>query len=207
MKKYLFIFIGSIILILLILVLTQQKQKSTTPNSNVDAGFYENETFGYTFMSPEGYEIKEYSPQFVEIGNSNGESFDSVASVTVLLSTDGEFSSFEDFLYTQSTILCAADGPQGSIMCTDEEQVQPFQTESGLSGIVFYLKKVEENFETNTRIESGFGPIFALNLGANVASSQYAALLIHPSITLPLDQVNSTLIRDIAETVTIDLVE
>jgi hypothetical protein len=103
--------------------------------------------------------------------------------------------------------MCAADGPTASINCTGVEQEQPFETVDGLSGTVYYLKEETKNLATGEVATAGKGPFFAFNISANNPEHEFTALVVHTPIALPADEVDSELIRSIAESVKINKID
>lgn len=170
---------------------------------------YQSERYGFGFEIPEGYEYFEYVPEVIAIGvpNVNGEGFDS--QVDVRLYTAGEdvgYERYEDFLFETLRNSCAADGPSETIYCEEVERHQPFTTSSDISGEVMYLSRTQENFSTGAMTQDGFGPHFVFNVSANVPNAQFAVLVVGAPAYLSADEVNSELVRQVAESVQIDRV-
>lgn len=169
---------------------------------------YQSEEYGFSFTAPAMQDIHEYVPEVVAIGNATANGFETEAEFNVVLSeAEGGYASFEAFLFESTKNMCAADGPNETIYCTDIMNVEEFTTDSGLSGLKFYQHRVYENFTTGTKIEDRMGPIYAFDIKANVPDSDFATLIVRPSATLKESEVNNGLIDDLAHNLRIDRVE
>jgi hypothetical protein len=166
---------------------------------------YANSVYGFSFEIPEGYEYNKYTEEIISVGHKTEGGFDSSAEVQVSMSGgEGGYQSFDAFLFDSTKNMCAADGPRETIYCDRIIQEQPFETSLGLSGTVFYQNRVTKNLETGEEETDAFGPIFAFNIQANTPGSKFSALIVRaPSNLRPAD-VNSELIRQIAESIKID---
>lgn len=174
---------------------------STTTEMRV----YTNQDYGFFFEYPPQFAVQEFNPEHVAIGSSTADGFNSVAEVTVLLDEDETtYGSYEQFLADRARVMCAADGPEATIGCTDIERESAFESTSGLTGVEFYLVEQTRNLQTGTTTSASKGPFYAFNLAANATGTPYAALIVHPPIAAPEDAVNAALIRSIARSVQIN---
>jgi hypothetical protein len=170
---------------------------------------YQSEDYGFSFVVPESLGLNEYLPTSIAVGTSTADGgFASVADVDVIESDPATtYESFDDFLHNRTEIMCAADGPGASISCTGVEQEQSFETTGGLSGTVYYLKEETKDLATGEIATAGKGPFFAFNISANNPGHTFTALVVHAPVALPADQVDSELIRSIAESVKINKID
>lgn len=169
---------------------------------------FDNSTFGYQLSYSEGKTLMEYSPVVASIGSGEGEEFSPEIDIQVATSNaDDGYADYQNFLYKFTSNYCAADGPDESIYCTDVVSSDSFTSTSGVSGEIFYLKRIHHYFVTGEEQEGVYGPIYAFNLSANVPESLYAALLIRPSAALLVEQISESDLRLVAESVNINKVE
>lgn len=204
--------VGVVVLVLAVLALAYvfiSKKEEKVPNENSNAepktSLYESKDHGFSFEYPERLDLKEYQPDFISLGKESGESFQSEVDVQVVKSHEGSPAEFDEFVYGEARNSCAADGVNESIECTDVEQEQPFETASGLTGKVFYLKEVHKNLESGEEKIGGKGPFFVFNISANDPESNFSALVIRTPMAI--DKADSSLIRSVAESVKVNKVE
>jgi len=167
---------------------------------------YTSETYGYSFVYPDSLDVQEYTPEHVALGRRQVEDgFDAVVEAGVFTADGDSAVAFDDFVVDRARTLCAADGPRTSMRCTDVEQRTPFTTATGLTGEVFYLKHETVDIASGAIDSvSGRGPFFVFQLSANAPA---AALIIRPPTNLAPDDVDSELVRQIANSIRIDRVE
>jgi hypothetical protein len=196
-----FIFIG--------VVAWMYANNDSTLSDETSMHVYQSEDYGFSFVVPESLGLNEYLPTSIAVGTSTADGgFASVADVDVIESDPATtYESFDDFLHNRTEIMCAADGPTASINCTGIEQEQSFETAGGLSGTVYYLKEETKDLGTGEVTTAGKGPFFAFNISANNPGHTFTALVVHTPIALPADEVDSELIRGIAESVEINKVD
>jgi hypothetical protein len=72
--------------------------------------------------------------------------------------------SFQEFAVIRARAGCDADGPDGSVSCPALVRSAPFTNRSGLEGIEFYLKQVDERYNPPKTTQSVVGPIYSLRL-------------------------------------------
>lgn|GEM_PF-985893 len=178
---------------------------TNTPPSPAASVEYSNSVYGYSFEYPDSLELHVYSPDHVAVGRETENGFDAALEAGVFLAENSDTMPYEEFVADRARTLCAADSPRTSLRCTDLQQQMPFETQTGLTGEVFYLKHetVEPSSGTITA-ESGRGPFFAFNISANAPAARHAVLLIRPPTTLEPTQVDSELIRAVANTLRIN---
>ncbi len=157
--------------------------------------------YGFAVTIPAPYEVKEHSPEALSVGRpTGGGGFDPVAELRLMVAGEGaDYPSFETFALAALRNACAADGPGESIWCGAAEQRQPFATAAGAEGEVLYLKRVHERFEEGRTEVDGFGPVFLFDLSAEVPGDGWAALAVQPPATFPAAEVDSVLLRQLAD--------
>lgn len=209
--------IGIIIVVLLVFIggflfINKDKKQNDIVDRNgeeksAEDKTYESEDFGFSFKYPRSMDLQEYQPNFISLGKRQGEKFDSSVDVQLVKSEANFSGDFEEFVHQQARLSCAADGVNESIECTDVEQEQPFETTTGLTGKVFYLKEVHKNLESGEEKMGGKGPFFVFNLSANDSESRFTALFVRAPMAQSVSEVNSALIRAVAESVKISKIE
>lgn len=166
---------------------------------------YSSAVHGFSFAVPAPFEVKEYLPEAVSVGQpAPDDGFDAVADIRLAVAGEGEdYPSFEDFALGTLRNMCAADGPGETIHCTEARQRQPFVTASGLEGEVLYMERVHETFASSEKAVDGFGPVFLFDVSEEVPGDGWAALTVQPPANLPSEQVDSALLRQVAESLTL----
>ncbi len=161
---------------------------------------YGSATYGFAFDVPAPYAAKEDAPGALSVGRPAPGGFESVADVRLTVAGEGEdYSSFETYALAKLRTLCAADGPGETISCGEAQQRQPFVTASGLEGEALYLARLHETFATGAVARDGFGPVFLFDVSDEVPGDGWAALAVQPPASLPASEVDSALLRRIAE--------
>jgi hypothetical protein len=169
---------------------------------------YRNDTYGYAFTFPNSVSIQEYTQQTVSVGTPTNGGFDAAADVSVVESgNEGGYENFEAFVFERGRTLCAADGPNESIDCTGIAERNEITTSTGLAAAELYFTLVRTNLQTGDSTESRFGPVYAFNIAPNVPNADFAALLVYQPLASALEQPDAALVRNIAESITIDRVE
>jgi len=167
-----------------------------------------NPAYGYAFRYPDTLDFHVYTPDDVALGRETEDGFTAVLEAGVFKAEDDSPAAYEDFVADRARTLCAADGPGTSLRCTDVQQRVPFETETGLTGDVFYLKHETVDVASGTvSAQSGRGPFFVFNLSANVPTARHAVLIIRPPVTLEPDAIDSEWVRRVASRVRIDKIE
>jgi hypothetical protein len=170
--------------------------------------YREESRYGYSFLFPAEYDVLEFGFENISIGTRTEEGIDALAEVVVITAASTtDYTNFEDFVYGEARIACGTDTATEVVTCGDIEQVQPFSTGSGLSGTIFYISESRRTTATGATTEGGKGPFIAFNISASVPRYEYTALIVQPPFTLPLESVNSELLRQIADTVKLIPVE
>ena len=142
----------------------------TTSTSTVDTSgwkTYHNELYGFEFQYPFDYSlevIKDYkgSDWRFKLTNLTQESL-------FIIRVDNRFpelDTFEKFALEMSKIYCSADGPDGSVYCSDENRKSTFTNPAGIVGYEIYLSETTENYVTNKKTTRVRGPIFVLDFSA-----------------------------------------
>lgn len=175
------------------------------PEDETTSETYTNDTYGYSFSYPAAEDFIAYSDLAQAIGTQDGEMFEADVEITVHESDSSIDILFEDFINRTLLNSCAADGPTGSIECTDIESENTFTTQNGLEGKAYYLTWREENFETQEVITERKGPFIVFALLPE-RSSRFTALIIRPGFNVDAEDVDTDLIEDIANSLTISAV-
>ncbi|HYE23438.1 MAG TPA: hypothetical protein VEA92_03275 [Candidatus Paceibacterota bacterium] len=162
---------------------------------------YENQTYGYSFTYPEGLTTNEYTPENISVGTREGESFTSVVDVSFQESF-GEYESFEAFAIERAKTLCAADGPDQTLNCTDVVDQTAFTTVSGDTGLELYLTLAETTFSTGETDTYAFGPVYAFPYEKD--GSETAVLLIYQPLPTYMETSRADAVSEVASTLSID---
>ena len=161
---------------------------------------YENETYGYSFSYPRDYTVKEYTGEYVSVGIEEGESFTSVADISLHESVEeGVYANFDAFLLERGRTLCAADGPDQSISCTEVTKSTPFTSSAGVGGYEVYFTLEESTYSTGEVKTSTFGPVYAFDASAKTPDAEFSALLIHQPLPAFLEGEGHTAVTQIAD--------
>jgi hypothetical protein len=184
-----------------------QPSAALIPSIHTEEKTYQNTQYGYSFAYPSNLQIKEYTPEIVAIGlPTSDDGFTTVTQVDVSTTETGA-ASFEEYVFERSKTLCAADGPNESLSCDTLIRNIPFSTDSGLTGDELYLQLVKKTLSTGTTSTTEFGPIYALDIGANAPNSSYAALLIYQPLSGYLDTKDADAVTEVAHSLTVQKVE
>ncbi len=200
--------LGIIAVIIVVGSYALHKADNTKVGMQDEGKVYTNETYGFSFEVPVGFEYNQYTDSISSVGHKTEAGFDSEADIGVIQSGgEGGYQSYDAFLFESTKNMCAADGPRETIFCNKIIEQQPFEVESGLSGTVFYQNRVTKNLETGEEEIDAFGPIFAFNIQANTPESKFSALIVRAPSNLPSGEVDSDLIRQIAQSIQIEKIE
>jgi len=135
-----------------------------------DRKTYRNEDYGYEFKYPQDYFLKEVSGRLLlrKTETKEGEWLIEVFVEKDMIDPTYDTSkmSFIEFAVDRIRAHCAADGPRGSIYCTDVINQDAFINEQGVKGYKIYITEIIERYtsgktETSKRVK---GPIFAFDI-------------------------------------------
>lgn len=136
---------------------------------------YVSATYGFSFTYPPQYRLNEYTSRYIELQDP--------ATGAALASVEIELAdpiitppTYEEFAHMSAANTCAADGPTGSIRCTDVSRSEAFAASEGTVGEVFYLNYVAVIDGTTTTRESG--PYYMFDISAHAPEAPYAAVLV-----------------------------
>lgn len=189
-----------LVLIILLALFGWLGNRTSEPQTTVEeTKTYQNEAFGYSLSYPRNFDEQEYSLDNVVFGNVTDESVDGVAEARIITVQGSAGQSFINAVTAEMQNLCAADSPNITFSCTGAEQIQPFTSDSGAEGFVFYLRGELRNLQTSSTTSVGKGPYFAFPLRSGATGS--TALVIHPPLNQSADEADSVAIRTIAESV------
>jgi hypothetical protein len=202
--------------VLLVFRMPKQPQTSQPPVSEAtssvlptrDPNIYKNTKYNFELSYPFNLTFKESSPEAVIIGNINDLQTESFVEIRVLLQPiilgqKISSASAEQFVLDNAKKLCKASGPNVDITCDKVEQLETIVTSSGHPAKTFYLSEKTVDSKTGVlKQEVLKGPFFSFDLSKNTPSSQ-SAILISPPVQNEQNSVNTTLIRDIADSLRI----
>lgn len=140
---------------------------------------YVNDYYGFRFNYSNNYSLKESNNNYVLIANKENPDLN----ISVFVKNDTEFYnketkklestsilSFKDFAINEvKTRICpAADGPSGSIYCTDITEIESFKNNQGIEGYKVSIKLIHETYDnwkkTGIIKEEVMGPIFLFDV-------------------------------------------
>lgn len=179
---------------------------STSPNlgqnEQVVTHVYQNTEHGYSLSFPTTLESEEYSQDYVVFGIMNGENVDGVADVQVMTLESETGKTLDGILSERLMSLCAADGPSSTFSCTEVESMQPFKSQSGVEGKVYYLTGELTDFETNEVTQHRKGPFFVFPQSSSATVSK--VIVVHAPMSKYTEEVDTQTIQSIAESLKIN---
>ncbi len=171
---------------------TKNTKDSFAALEEVDA-FHSNK-YNFSFAYPKNLDLLEYTDQDIAIGKKTENGLDAVAELKVIDDLDGV--ALKDAAVAQARLVCAADGPNETINCTDVESLRSFSPREDMTGYMFYLKEETTRPATGEVLKTQKkGPFYAVALSPN------SFVLLHPPAPLQEDAVNVGLLQTIAETI------
>ncbi len=147
----------------------------------VAAALYESSEYGYSFSYDSSLRLNDFTPEYQAIEDPVTEEPNELVQIAVEhASIMDEAESFDEYAMERAKAYCAADGPTGSLYCTRVTRHEPFTTNTGIVGVVFYLEMVHEVFgEGRTTREAG--PFYAFNISLDTPGSGHSALIVRPA--------------------------
>lgn len=170
---------------------------------NTEAAYINtNPHHGFALQYPSRYELK----------NDSDWGFDLVKNGKIVVRADVERDPFKIFLTEwkqggdtfkafareRVTVICAADGPDGSSYCDTVKTVREDRTRGGLRYFEFYLVMTREDFSTKSKETSRVGPVYMVDVSR---PTQPAALMISPGYGTLAPKETAEVMRRIVETV------
>ncbi len=137
-------------------------------------GFYENETFGFSFRYPEELFLQESSTSSVVLIETL-ESKGVIVEIDVI-SAEGVDMPFEQFALDESRLLCGKISPL--FFCSEVSDISSYTNENGKSAIKFYVTLEEDTSEGKTSREKG--PFYAFNISEKTAGKMSFVLVRPP---------------------------
>jgi len=153
------------------------KKQTKIKKQTVDWKTYKNEEYGYEFKYPQEYFLKEVLG--IE-GTPTGtlllrktEAKETEWLIEVFVEGDiidplydTSKMSFIEFAVDRIRAYCAADGPMGSIYCTDVISQEKIINDQGIEGYKIYITEVDERYQKGKTVTSKRtkGPIFAFDI-------------------------------------------
>lgn len=168
---------------------------------------YLSDQYGFLFTVADK-DIYEYTPEMIAIGHLIPDGFDADMEVNIMTSdAAADPMSYDEFVFEVTKNMCAADGPNETIYCDQIIDQQEFTNAQGLSGTVFFQRRIHENFATGERTEGRFGPIYTFDIGANVLTADHAAIFLRPSAVHEEGDIDEVLVRSVVDSLKIDRTE
>lgn len=137
---------------------------------------YVSNTYGYSFDIPAGHRIKGAVDAYVTVTDTTGAEGRAEIQVAQSGATD-DSASFAAFAHAAAALSCDADGPTGSARCTGVSRTEPFVSEAGERGEVFYLEYVFTQLPGGATTTREAGPFYAFDLGQRPGHA-YTALIV-----------------------------
>lgn len=173
-----------------ILAYNKNHERATTLPTATNLALYGNDTYGYSFYYPPEYTVRVASEEDALIGLVEGSSFVPYAQARIATGTP-DHGSYDDFVQETVKSLCAASS------CTNVAKKEKYSTDTNLDGVAYTVTLPDG---------SSFGPVYTFNIGGNVQSAKFAALIIYrPTDTTA--QTDTLTAQDLASKVQITKVE
>ncbi len=197
------------------LISNDQKQRLEEATSSVlptrEPNLYKNMIYNFEFKYPFNLNFKESSPEAIIVGNINDLQTDTMAEVHIVMqplkNPKLKTPLPAEFIENEVRKLCVASGPNIEISCTKVEQKEIITTSQGLKATTFYL--TEETIDTeSSEVKASVlkGPFFSFDLTRNTPGSQ-SAIVIFPPLQKDHQLIDPQLIRDIADSLKINILE
>lgn len=169
--------------------LKNHERATEIPTAN-NLALYGNDTYGYSYYYPPEYTVRVASEEDALVGMVENGNFVSYAESRIATGSPSQ-GSYDDFVQEAAQALCA------SVSCSGVAKKESFTSDTNLDGVAYTFKRADG---------STFGPVYTFNIGGNVLSSKFAALLIYrpADATSP---TNALTAQDLASKVQITKVE
>ncbi len=142
---------------------------------------YESEEYGYSYTYDDSLQLNVFTPEYQTLEDTATQEPNELVQIAVEhAGIMDEAESFDAYAMERAKVYCAADGPGGSLYCTRVTRSDPFTTNTGLLGVVFYLEMVHERRGESTTTREA-GPFYAFNISLDSPGSGYSALIIRPA--------------------------
>ena len=152
-----------------------------TPTTTQTKKVYTSKTYKFSFSYPSMYEVMEYTPEHISVGNKTSLGFDSLVDIAFILSEPDTQSTFEEFALDEARLLCDADGPNESLSCPEIKDLKSFTTGKLVDGNEFYTITQLKNLRTGTIVKGTKGPFIALNV-TDLAPRMSVLLISNPIV-------------------------
>jgi hypothetical protein len=162
---------------------------------------YRNDTYAFSFEYPEQYEVLEYNPTRISVGESGAEGFVSVADITLIQSEVDNMQSFEEFVLDQARLTCAADRPNTSISCIEIKDLKPSSGPEEADAQTFSLV-AETTTEAGVVGISEKGPYYTVNTSPNTLGLM-SFLMIHNPIHRSVEEADRGTLETIIQSLVI----
>jgi hypothetical protein len=142
---------------------------------------YTDTRYNFTFTYPSSHQLKTIGYGFFAL--LNNEKLTLRASIEdnafkIFIKENNHITDiFHSFARERCKIVCGADGPDGSTYCDEIESEREYRTANGLPVLEFYLIMTRENYSDKTKMKSGVGPVYLVDLSQD---DRFLALMIHP---------------------------
>jgi hypothetical protein len=189
--------------LLLDLVVGSHLSRLTVAQTQTDATYVNiNREHGFALRYPSRYELKNVSDwvfDLVENGKIvvEGAVEDDPFKIFLTEWKQGG-DTFKAFAQQRVTVICAADGPDGSSYCDTVKSVREGKTKGGLRYLEFYLVMTREDFSTKSIERSRVGPVYMVDISR---PAHALALMIFPGHGTLASQKTAEVMGRIVETV------
>ncbi len=157
---------------------------------------YTSEKNNFSFSYPNTHQVIEYSPDALVVATMSGQTVMGVAQIRVL--TTSEIVDLEKYAGEEARSMCSSETAEYVIECTDILETKPSVTDSGITGIEFYIHEQKTDLHKNESIEeSKKGPFFAYSL------TPHTVVMVYPPQSISQKEVNTSMVSIIAESVTL----
>jgi len=160
---------------------------------------YTSAVHGFSLSYPSSLSVREYLPENIVFGISDGETMEGVVEARVITMAGTPGQTFIEAIAEQLKMLCAADGPTGTFSCTGIESIQPFVTTANEQGHTLYLNGALTIFATNQTTSVQKGPYVILPLETTAMTD--TVLVIHPPLNQNTAEANLSTIDSVAKSV------
>lgn len=137
-------------------------------------GFYESETFGFSFRYPEELFLQEASTTSIVLIETI-ESKGAIVEVDVI-SLEGADMPFEQFALDESRLLCGKISPL--YFCSEVRDISSYTNENGKEAIKFYVVLDEDS--SGGKVSKEKGPFYAFNISEKTPGKMSFVLVRPP---------------------------
>ncbi len=187
------------IIVIILLGVVIYTQEGTKNRDDID---YTNSSYRYTVSFPPEFEIIEYNPENVVVGNIDGENVSGVAELRVVNVESAATETFYQASIRELLKLCALDSETESFSCSGVYSVKPFATNEEFSGTEIYLNGVRKNLATGNTEGVIKGPFYIFATGAGDTATR--VVVAHAPLSQAKEEVRPKIIEEIARSLTFE---